>query len=300
VDHHLPDIASGLPIDSRRCAIAGSTDHLERRSRMRAIDLTGRRFGRLTAIRRVPTPYNSVKTTWLCLCDCGTEKCCRTTDLLHHRLRSCGCLSRPNLIGQQFGALTVTAEAPRRNTRRHWYCRCQCGREIIAETSHLRTGRKTSCGCQTVRRIKNRRVPPGQSLWNYLYASYRRNARMKNIQFSLDLPRLMHLCRQPCYYCGAPPHRLLRRKGCPDELFVNGIDRLNNRLGYIHRNVVPCCYTCNYRKSDSHVHDFLRWIARVAHHRKLVSASPRPAARASANVVPLPGLEDDRQWGTAG
>ena len=35
-------------------------------------DLTGKKFGRLTAIKKAPSRSN--KTYWLCKCECGNEK----------------------------------------------------------------------------------------------------------------------------------------------------------------------------------------------------------------------------------
>lgn len=45
----------------------------------KAKDLTGKRFGKLTVIRRAKdyiTPKGKPHTQWLCVCDCGNEKNC--------------------------------------------------------------------------------------------------------------------------------------------------------------------------------------------------------------------------------
>ena len=61
------------------------------------IDLTGRRFGRLTVIERSGT-YKSEEdsfssfATWRCRCDCGNESVVISANLLHGYTRSCGCL----------------------------------------------------------------------------------------------------------------------------------------------------------------------------------------------------------------
>ena len=57
---------------------------------MRALDLTGQRFGRLTAIRR--SGHCGKKTTWECVCDCGNVTTVITNDLTCGNTRSCGCL----------------------------------------------------------------------------------------------------------------------------------------------------------------------------------------------------------------
>ena len=56
------------------------------------IDLTGKRFGRLTVIRR--SYLNNNKTYWLCKCDCGAEKIIRRDKLRSGNTKSCGCLQK--------------------------------------------------------------------------------------------------------------------------------------------------------------------------------------------------------------
>ena len=58
---------------------------------MRRIDITGERFGRLTAIRFIPGNGTDNRGKWLCRCDCGNE-CCETySNLSGGRTVSCGC-----------------------------------------------------------------------------------------------------------------------------------------------------------------------------------------------------------------
>lgn len=48
--------------------------------------------------------------------------------------------------GDRFGLLTAICELDGPGKRR-WTCRCDCGKETIAEETKLRTGHKKSCGC---------------------------------------------------------------------------------------------------------------------------------------------------------
>lgn len=54
-------------------------------------DLTGRRFGRLTVIKREVNASNGA-TRWLCKCDCGGEKIVERSNLTSGATRSCGCM----------------------------------------------------------------------------------------------------------------------------------------------------------------------------------------------------------------
>ena len=53
--------------------------------RRRTTDLTGKRFGRLTAV-------SPAEGGWLCRCDCGREIVCTKENLTSGNTRSCGCL----------------------------------------------------------------------------------------------------------------------------------------------------------------------------------------------------------------
>lgn len=58
---------------------------------MKEIDITGQRFGRLTALYR-DGYSNSWHSMWVCQCDCGKELRVFKNNLLSGRSRSCGCL----------------------------------------------------------------------------------------------------------------------------------------------------------------------------------------------------------------
>lgn len=54
---------------------------------------------------------------------------------------------RMDLTGQRYGHLTVIEPAANIGTRTAWKCLCDCGRETVAKSSYLRSGRTVSCGC---------------------------------------------------------------------------------------------------------------------------------------------------------
>ena len=55
---------------------------------------------------------------------------------------------RLDLTGQRFGMLTVLAPAEDIGSMTAWRCRCDCGKECVVMTGHLRDGHTTSCGCK--------------------------------------------------------------------------------------------------------------------------------------------------------
>lgn len=116
-------------------------------------DLTGRRFGWLTAIE--PTADRSVTSViWRCKCDCGSEKLVSAKHLVSGAIQSCGCYGRSyrpkkELEGQRFGMLTVIEETgKRKGSFVVWRCKCDCGNELVyASSRELTTGLTHSCGC---------------------------------------------------------------------------------------------------------------------------------------------------------
>lgn len=113
----------------------------------KALDLTGKKFGRLTALRRLPNQGR--RTMWECECECGNIVAVRTENLRSGHTTSCGCKTREpskrfiDLTGQQFGEWTVLSKAPRES---YWKCRCSCGVEREVYAPSLKKGVSMSCG----------------------------------------------------------------------------------------------------------------------------------------------------------
>ena len=58
----------------------------------KALDLAGRRFGKLVALERTSKKVGKRKQTyWKCQCDCGNTKEIHTSSLVRGDSRSCGC-----------------------------------------------------------------------------------------------------------------------------------------------------------------------------------------------------------------
>lgn len=60
-------------------------------------DITGQKFGRLTAVKREGKTFDG-KATWLFLCDCGGQIVCSGKDVRSGDRKSCGCLQRETVI----------------------------------------------------------------------------------------------------------------------------------------------------------------------------------------------------------
>lgn len=111
-------------------------------------DFVGKRFGRLV-VREYAGKWEGLH-RWLCICDCGNETVVGQTSLQSGRTKSCGCLGNPpakDILGRQFGYLTVIGYDGNREGTYFWRCKCKCGKETVVRQNNLLRGHTKSCGC---------------------------------------------------------------------------------------------------------------------------------------------------------
>lgn len=127
------------------------------------LDLTNKKFGKLTAIRVATKEErpNPKQRYWVCQCDCGKQTVVLTNYLTSGHTKSCGCqraismseTMSTNLINKQFGKLTVKNKTDLRASDGCiiWECQCDCGNIHYVNTNSLKNGDIQSCGCQRSR-----------------------------------------------------------------------------------------------------------------------------------------------------
>lgn len=172
--------------------------------------------------------------------------------------------TREDYTGKRFGFLVAVREAGRdQNKKIYWEFRCDCGATHIAQHASVVKYEGSSCGCQY-------RRAPGESAGHNRYILYRNEARKRGLPFELTEAQFLVLAKQSCHYCGVAPmqvHAPLNAKGRPNyhgEFVYNGIDRVDNDLGYFWENCVPCCGVCNEAKRGKPHSQFVAWLARIA------------------------------------
>lgn len=93
--------------------------------------------------------------------------------------------------------------------------------------------------------------------FQYAWSKVTRSAQLRNLPLSITESDVAYMVKCPCHYCGREP-------GSP---FRIGIDCVIHHLGYIPGNVVPCCYQCNFAKSNLDKDVFLECCT-FLHNRK--------------------------------
>ena len=94
---------------------------------------------------------------WLCQCKCGKYKIVTTYELLHGKVKSCGCYNRDryNNLNGKFEKLTILEYVGTNEKHYKLYrCKCDCGKETIVKGCSLLNGHTKSCGCHKKNHLK--------------------------------------------------------------------------------------------------------------------------------------------------
>lgn len=241
----------------------------------KALNLIGQKFGDLFVISRVENNKNG-GSQWLCKCVCGKEKIINGNGIYSGRIKSCGCLRTNFLENQVFGRLTAICRI-KEKYRTFWLCNCTCGNETIVNESNLLNGTTKSCGCLLKETASKRFIdynrekevlPDGIAARNIIISGYKTDAKRRNLCFELSIERTVELFLGSCYYCGVLPYNECSVSYANGSFTYNGIDRVDNDLGYIDSNVVSCCFICNQSKMARKVDEFISWIHKASEYLK--------------------------------
>lgn len=186
------------------------------------------------------------------------------------------------LIGQQYGRLTVINLIGYRQYLRGkktvhepvYQLQCSCGKSVTLRRVDFKYGNTRSCGCLRQEIVyekfaNNRSVSDSTFYKTQVFNSYTRKANSRNQEFELSFNEFDKLISSPCHYCGIKPSNEYKYKSKNSTLFYNGVDRVNNNIGYTVDNAVSCCKTCNFLKGRFNVDEFVEQIERIHSHCSL-------------------------------
>ena len=235
-------------------------------------------FGKWTVIASA-APYlhkgRVSQSKFKCRCTCGNE--CEVFSGVLRNGKSSQCKSCANFIdltAQTVGKLRVVNLAEKTYTNpasgeilKYWNCVCDCGTAVIRKGADLRLGNNSSCGCGTRQQLQaiqdsRKLVDPSKRDFD----AYRHSAQKRNLDFQLSVDFFCNMIKLPCHYCGDNTG-ILKFPGTYREYRANGIDRVDNSIGYTPDNVVPCCRMCNIAKNNYTVDKFLDWAKNLVKHQ---------------------------------
>lgn len=165
--------------------------------------------------------------------------------------------------GQIFGRLTVVEKDENPTGRNYYECICTCGKTKLVRATHLTTGAVKSCGCGQMAAAWSAN---GEGIFNAMYYRYGIQAKNRGYRFDITKEEFRVLIAKNCHYCGGEPSNIF--KAVKRTLVYNGIDRIDNQLGYAIDNCVPCCKVCNRAKREMTHPEFVDWIKRLVKHQE--------------------------------
>lgn len=180
-----------------------------------------------------------------------------------------------DITGQKFNKWTVLSYSYSKNKAIYWKCQCDCGNIKEVDGSSVRYGKSKSCGCLHKEIVTNNTFASkskGESGANALYSKYTGGARRRDLEFSLSKEAFLKLTKESCFYCNQLPASSIVNHG-PNmkdrnvehsKYVFNGVDRVDNTIGYIENNVVPCCKICNLMKGTASMEEFINHCKKVA------------------------------------
>jgi hypothetical protein len=172
-----------------------------------------------------------------------------------------------DLTGKTFGRLNVIRKTENYDNNIYYICECSCGKKKSIRASHLTAKKILSCGCYGIDKKRSLYMyKSGEANFNLVYGRYIQNARKRELEFTLKKEEFREIVTSTCKYCGALPSNSMNHTRTNGAFLSNGIDRVNNNIGYTIENCVPCCTICNYAKRKMSKSDFLDWVKRVYSH----------------------------------
>lgn len=172
-------------------------------------------------------------------------------------------MSVENQVGIRYNKLLILEdflEERAHRVVRKVNCICDCGKTKTILLCALRSGKTKSCGC-IGKPVKYE--DPEEPAFINLYCKYRTRSNSMGKSFDLDKDTFRVLTKSNCFYCGAEPNQQAKNINRKSVYTYNGIDRLDNSLGYTIDNSVACCKWCNMAKNSLTLEEFRERTGRV-------------------------------------
>lgn len=192
-------------------------------------------------------------------------------------------------IGSKYNKLTVLSfshskkfERKKRigscDYRYYYNFKCDCGKEKVISTHSVLNNTTKSCGCLQLEAcnslenkqrlhqnsiILNNNIDHNESAIKRIFSSYKTGANKRGYSFELTYDDFKELTNGTCTYCGDSAYGLSKSKNNKGMYPYNGIDRVDNSIGYIKSNCVTCCKYCNSMKRDTPLDEFKERITKI-------------------------------------
>lgn len=155
--------------------------------------------------------------------------------------------------------------------RRIILVQCECGRTKEVQLNNVIGGHSVCCGFNPCKIPYNKNNRSVETTYNSLFYAYKKGATDRGYDFELTRDEFKSFLDKNCYYCDSEPSNVYQiknsktgevRAGIP--IIYNGIDRLDNSVGYTMENSITCCETCNRMKTNHELKFFINHINKIS------------------------------------
>lgn len=205
------------------------------------------------------TTYKKGICTVKCI-NCETE-----TKVIDRHLNRAICLTckskriAEKRVGQIIGIYNILSFE---YAKRLFYYKCQCS---LCNTTSIVSSERLKHNKHCKNCYSPGKSPLIQSQINFVRYGYKLGANKRNLKFLLTDEEFKEIIYKNCFYCGSEPiHKNPANTKILEGSFkINGIDRVNPKLGYIKSNCVPCCSNCNEMKMDRTLEEFKNQVSKI-------------------------------------
>jgi len=220
-------------------------------------NLVGQTFGKLKAVERIRTKTKRGDWGYICECSCGNKlnKVINGSKLKIGYIKDCGCETRvgrkPKVSDDEFKLIV-------KNSSSLSEALDKCGIKGHDTTAIKKRIKSLNLDISHFNNISRRFNLSINDRYSMFYEEHKKETSKRNLAHDLSLEDFIQLITSECYYCGNPPKQNKKR-----QIVKHGIDRVNNKNGYLKDNCVPCCKRCNWMKSDMNLQEFVEHLNKI-------------------------------------
>ena len=134
---------------------------------------------------------------------------------------------------------------------------CDCGNKFSRALGNSVKSSTVQClSCTNTRPFAGER---------HIFKRIKSDAVRAGREFNLTLEFFVSMCHEPCHYCNRSNINSANVPSKTGGFLIegfryNGLDRVDNTLGYDEDNCVPCCVVCNRAKNAMPFDEFMEYI----------------------------------------
>lgn len=236
-------------------------------------DWTGHTFGDRRVLKYAG--HNGKHALWTVQCKCGQIDVIPSKNVTRNRGARCLQCSRARMhavqtvasehlrkhhVGDFVGCFTIK-EMLETNKGNKWIIECTNCRILRTVTASHLCQTKKAAYCSNCHN-----QPQGESGLTRLFTKYQASAAKRKLGFELSKSTFRTLTSDQCFYCGSKPLQTIGKNEWQIYTY-NGIDRVDNDIGYTTSNCVTCCKLCNYAKRNMAFNEFINYLEQIIKYR---------------------------------